>query len=319
MERESRDEVRDRGGLPMTRVTGAILCVASLVLAAAGCGTPSDPGPQDQGAHDAASVDMSGPLVDTGVADAGPDDAGPINGSQPCTTDDDCATDRQCGATHLGVRVCVPVGPVEEGERCGIVTEVVTQQCIRGLLCDLLNDLQGSLYQLCRPPCQTHQDCDANEACVTDTFPGEGGLCVPGLCDFDRGLMMDDVAFELDITDTCACLPWELAGTAFERRDTCVRSGDFDAIGDTCGDVGWWCNARGTLMQQNTGVAGVCTQQTGEPEPVCRQVCRQQADCAAGSTCTDVTETLGVESLERAAAVTEYWGLFTTISVCVPD
>jgi hypothetical protein len=173
------------------------------------------------------------------------------------------------------------------------------------------------MLNVCRAGCQTHADCLPNEGCVTEYFPGDGGLCVRTDCDYDRGLAQGDVAFDVESYGECACLPWELAGGDFERRDKCVYALHV-GIGETCFDGRAWCNARGETAERS-GVAGVCLQQSGESDFTCRQLCRSGADCGVGTSCVDVTDTLGAERVQDLVDDTDYYRRFSTIRLCIPD
>lgn len=162
-------------------LTSALSCLA---IGCLGCGSPaesnSDAGGQDLG-HDDAGVG------DLGPADLG-GDAGPFNALGPCDSDDDCDPTYACSFAPNGVRICIAVGTVEEGQPCGVPAEYqASRRCLRGSHCDYI---QRESYAglVCRRGCETYADCAAHESCIQEAFPGAGGLCVPSDCDFDAVL-----------------------------------------------------------------------------------------------------------------------------------
>ena len=213
----------------------------------------------------------------------------------PCSPESDCSAGEQCAFDRDGEWWCMPTGLATEDVSC---TASMTQNqtwslCVDGLFCDVILQNPESLHPfVCRPPCDSSDDCGNTERCVDAATPGEGGLCRASECDYDGS---GAAPFGQ------ACMAWEFLGPTQASQDILVGISEQVRAGEPCSEPLAFCGEQERV--------GVC-----DGGSICRRTCRTVDDCEAGESCEPAT--VGAFHLESFDLFTIYSSQNLSLSTC---
>lgn len=216
----------------------------------------------------------------------------------PCNLDTQspCKPGENCVPVTGGDRVCIPEGPIPEGEACQWA------ECQRGLVCVLPGP--SAPYGICTPVCGRDQTCGPGSRCTsfghcpipcdpfTDMGCGDGMACFPLVDDYGwyatcipevddpRGDLGDDCETQLD------CGPGQVCIESLEDGIACHQFCDNEhpcPIGPCLNTARPDGNSH-----EDGGFCELCVPDCGSIEcgvdPVCGIAC---GTCDAGDTCLD--------------------------------